>query len=665
MSINHYYYYYYMLINSLQSFRSRVSLIILVVILFSSLRVEGQGSPYIGNFSVGEQEEENPFYQMRPSPEVATLGKFGNIPVDYYTGIARIEVPIHTIEDGEIQVPIILKYHQGGISTSELAPNTGLGWALEAGGYIARTVRGKPDEQGGYASGFSAINQNRICEDQTSYASDIHSLSVDGLPDNFSYAFGGQSGKFQLNVDELNRIHDPILIPHRPLEFSEILPSLPHWEIKDANGIKYNFGTKEMSQSISCNPFVSTTSAWKLDLITSPNANKSVSFRYNQMTPLIYKLPTSFTRVEKMAAPVQNFSVHDYQACFSEHALRSQRLEEIIASSGEKVKFIYSASGRCDLVRENGQTPGEYLSAVLVENLFGDIVKTVKFFYSYRGQNGVYPATDPCPSTVDGLDLRLILDSLEIYGTDTSVDPVVYKFDYYSKGAKVRSDGKLEFPNRLTQAKDYWGFYNGKSVNDLDEYNNEEVFKEENRLPNFNYAVIGTLARVTYPTGGFTLFRYNLHKIINEGQNGADILYGGLRLRRMEDHSNVSSPVIKEYDYDNGGWYREPIRESYLDYDHSWMDCDHCQGAPNNNCCYIRREIGTLRYISSEIPYGKVQNQGSALAYGMVTERRSALAGGSLGKTIYKFYTWDEPSRRISCAGWSSGCDWWKLQMVL
>ena len=71
------------------------------------------------------------------------------------------------------------------------------------------------------------------------------------------------------------------------------------------------------------------------------------------------------------------------------------------------------------------------------------------------------------------------------------------------------------------------------------------MFKEENRLPNFNYAVIGTLARVTYPTGGFTLFRYNLHKIINEGQNGADILYGGLRLRRMEDHSNVSSPVDK------------------------------------------------------------------------------------------------------------------------
>ena len=108
-----------------------------------------------------------------------------------------------------------------------------------------------------------------------------------------------------------------------------------------------------------------------------------------------------------------------------------------------------------------------------------------------------------------------------------------------------------------------------------------------------------------------------------------------------------------------------PLERSYLDYDHSWMDCDHCQGAPNNNCCYIRREIGTLRYISSEIPYGKVQNQGSALAYGMVTERRSALAGGSLGKTIYKFYTWERPSRRISCAGWSSGCDWWKLQMVL
>ena len=62
---------------------------------------------------------------MRPSPEVRRWENLVDIPVDHHTGIARIEVPIHTIEDGEYSSPNYLKYHQGGISTSELAPNTG------------------------------------------------------------------------------------------------------------------------------------------------------------------------------------------------------------------------------------------------------------------------------------------------------------------------------------------------------------------------------------------------------------------------------------------------------------------------------------------------------------------------------------------------------------
>jgi hypothetical protein len=81
------------------------------------------------------------------SPNAASLGKFGDIPVNYHTGIPSIGIPLYTIQDGNLSVPISISYHAGGLKVDEPSSSVGAGWALNAGGVITRTVKDKPDER--------------------------------------------------------------------------------------------------------------------------------------------------------------------------------------------------------------------------------------------------------------------------------------------------------------------------------------------------------------------------------------------------------------------------------------------------------------------------------------------------------------------------------------
>src|SRR5690606_5657169 len=82
------------------------------------------------------------------SPTVASLMKFEEVPVNNYTGIPDISVPLYSVESlsKDISIDLSLKYHPSSIAVKEIAGYTGLGWNLFAGGTISRTVKGIPDE---------------------------------------------------------------------------------------------------------------------------------------------------------------------------------------------------------------------------------------------------------------------------------------------------------------------------------------------------------------------------------------------------------------------------------------------------------------------------------------------------------------------------------------
>ena len=75
-----------------------------------------------------------------PSPTASALGQYGNVPVGLYTGSAQVSVPLYEIKEGSLTLPISLSYNSGGNKVADMASWVGLGFSLNAGGCISRTV---------------------------------------------------------------------------------------------------------------------------------------------------------------------------------------------------------------------------------------------------------------------------------------------------------------------------------------------------------------------------------------------------------------------------------------------------------------------------------------------------------------------------------------------
>jgi hypothetical protein len=141
-----------------------------------------------------------------PSPEAAALGKYGDVPVSKYTGVPDISIPLYTLQSKNIQVPITLSYHASGIKVEEEASWVGLGWALNAGGVITRSIRGKDDFENETKNGFVySIGEGAIpasdnaFEVSTTYIDAVCRGDYDSQPDIFYYNLNGASGRFVAN----------------------------------------------------------------------------------------------------------------------------------------------------------------------------------------------------------------------------------------------------------------------------------------------------------------------------------------------------------------------------------------------------------------------------------------------------------------------------------
>ena len=140
---------------------------------------------------------------VMPTPNAASLGKYGDIPVDLVSGLPNISVPIYTLEDGPLRLPISLSYHASGVRVSELSSWVGLGWSLIGGGMVSRTVMGIPDEvANGYWFAGDEVENNY---DDRIWLKDVVDGIRDAEPDIFSFNVSGLSGKFYF--DKNNDVH--------------------------------------------------------------------------------------------------------------------------------------------------------------------------------------------------------------------------------------------------------------------------------------------------------------------------------------------------------------------------------------------------------------------------------------------------------------------------
>src|SRR5687767_7135362 len=97
-------------------------------------------------FCLAQDARRSPDVQNFIPPVVSGLYQYMTIPVGLYNGVPQIEIPLYTVSDKSISLPLSLSYHASGIKMDECASDVGLGWTLKCGGMITRITRGISDK---------------------------------------------------------------------------------------------------------------------------------------------------------------------------------------------------------------------------------------------------------------------------------------------------------------------------------------------------------------------------------------------------------------------------------------------------------------------------------------------------------------------------------------
>jgi YD repeat-containing protein len=449
---------------------------------------------------------------LPPSPNAASLGKYGGIDLNLSSGAPNINIPVYDYHSISLDVPISLTYNSGGIRVDEIGGRVGMSWNLQAGGVITRTVLGKLDENSTRLTpppNFLTTEAGAEFVDAVSVPIPL-SMDGDSQPDLFSFNFLGYSGRFILDSS-----FNPVLLTYSNLKIESSLTPANQFlfKITDGNGVQYLFGgdwasemTSQYSAGSSCgkaypNPAVT---AWYLTSIIHPNGD-TIWFDY-QMKGTNYKTSISETLFHRNETIGPNncmtdpptWPVLNNSTCVNWLRTNAAFLEQISSSGGAKIKFRYS--DRTDL-------NDSLLSSIEIyqpgnSTPFRIFDLTYQFSVS-SGFGNTYTISDA------SLKYRPFLVSLTERSYDNSLSRS-YQFSYNDING---------LPPRLSFARDDYGFFNGKNNSTLIPRPDFLFMQQEfpsataNRGPDSTYGFKGLLTRIVYPTGGKDSIIYEAHKI--------------------------------------------------------------------------------------------------------------------------------------------------------
>jgi hypothetical protein len=471
-----------------------------------------------------------------PSPEAANLGKYGDIPIGYYTGSISTSIPISEIKSGKISVPVSLDYNSGGgVKVSEVANNIGLGWSLSAANVVTRAVASKADDvAGGFLSTITSYTpqfldpfSNYTAPQANAHLKDLYKIAnscIDFQPDIFYYNFAGYSGKFffDWNGQIVNESSSPIKITYLTGSMG-----IKQWSITTPEGLQYTFATTE--ETISQNPLAEQngicnsstqdfTSSWYLTKIMDTDSNM-VSFSYE---PYSYKMfnTTSHSVTVNMDNQLSLFNeiIGGYSECPSSGQTRNDVFHLGIVNNGPqyasqllqyfqlRLKTITSSDG--GQITFNYQTDRQDVAGLLSVSQF-KMVDNIKL-----SSSGVELKT--WSLNHDYSSGRLTLKGVTETGVQGQPDKS-YKMNYSGGIPSITSFGV-----------DHWGYCNGREDNpslvpsfvtllpDMTGSNIPggiaQIYHGADREVDTLACLSGLLTKITYPTGGYSEFVYEAHE---------------------------------------------------------------------------------------------------------------------------------------------------------
>lgn len=425
---------------------------------------------------------------LPPTPTAAALGKYVDQPVNLHMGIPEISIPVYEIDLGDYKLPLALSYHAGGFRVSEGASWVGLGWSVTGIGVINHSIQGLEDLDENSPISYLAFKKTEGGENVQHLKPDseqdypwlmaIARRDIDPAPDVFVYSFGGNSGKFILTGNGSYTLH-----PIKPIKVEYPQVYRPEsFLITDETGVKHHFGAQELSISRAQYSTSRMVSSYFVDNITTPT-NKQIDFHYVE-TSFQQSLSLSSQAVYERTGNLTFSEVSRGTSAFAQY-LYGKAVSTITWEDGT-IQFV-SDTIRQDVVGDRR------LTAIIVTNKNGKVIKQMEFAYDYFNPNGAGP-----------IDKRLKLLSITEKNLSGGQDGV-YTFTY---------NESVNLPDRTSFAIDHWGYYNGQTRNadaipDMDMY---ETMDYSKRATNPATVSANVLTKIVYPTKGSTTFEYEANQ---------------------------------------------------------------------------------------------------------------------------------------------------------
>lgn len=450
--------------------------------------------------SHAQNTSKNTLPQIMPkSPDVASLDKYGDIPVAECSGTTSFDIPLATINIGEFTLPIHMSYYKNGLKVEEVPSSVGDGWNLQFGGLVSFQQNGINDRKtGGLMNGPNGLDRLKSyfrghmnAATKANFLENIISGTEDGEFDTYSFNFLDKSGQFF--YDTTGKIQT---MPKNDLQIKWVGDTVV---IVDNDNNTFYFGGIERGQRYNTDDleyrltFNDITGYQLTRIVTSENRNiyfkyKSSSYGYN-----IGKFTISHWEGVGTLPPG---CPGGGPGSSSERIEVGALLPDSILYDNGYVKFKISSEFRDDIkvVAPSFNVP--YIKGLTVYNNLGQKVKDYNFVQGYFGS---------------GSAIRFKLTAVE--ELNGSITDKRWRFQYYNES--------VDYPAFTSYAKDHWGFFNGK--------NNGSPLPDARYWSIFPYwknysvsyadrnatlsSINGMLKQIDYPTGGSTIIEYEPNQI--------------------------------------------------------------------------------------------------------------------------------------------------------
>ena len=511
-----------------------------------SLRKKGQ----ITNFSSGGSNNGFVPDVIPPSPNAASMVKYGDITVNLSAGLPNLSIPLYTATERNITVPISVSYRYSGFRPSEDGGALGRGWALNAGGVITRTQKGawhdekiiipESAHQGGYL--VSGVKTAQVINPQTGVFSCTGSTcppasqfldTYDGEPDLFNFVCDKASGKFFFGTDGVAKIvSDQKLkidyVWNKNTVFLEGMSyqNLTHFTITTEDGTIYRFGftgATPMNIDIAYSTTEHVISAWHLYEIEAPTGEK-VSFTYTN------DFINAANQIQKTHATTS--MTQNYVSASDGSQWQEQSPQPFVSRSAETfLKTIEGTNWKVEL------TNVDYTIGLPIT------LNSSKQLQSLKISAKTSPLTTlkSFDFTYDGLSNTALLTSIQEKDSQGSISIPAHLFEYYNTSIPTTTNG-------TSINIDFWNYYNGAF--------NSTLLPQfgANRNPNLTATSIGALKKITYPTGGTSEFEYELNEfsyIRDTPYSNTRATHGGLRVKKITNTPVIGLPIVKTYQYND------------------------------------------------------------------------------------------------------------------